>query len=118
MISVITDENYEREVTQSNLPCIIEFTAGWCTMCDALRPTFEALAERFASEAKFCVTNIDEERGLRIKFAVASLPTVAFVSNGKKTVLTDELTTEKILGERIRFMLDGGTAPNTTPLKR
>lgn len=117
MIHEITDDNFEAEVARSPLPCVIEFTANWCTMCDAMAPTFAALDARFDGQVKFCMVNTDEQKGLRIKFAVASMPYIVYVSDGEKTPLFDEIVTQERLEERIHFMLDGGEAPTTTPLR-
>ena len=116
MIHEITDDTFEAEVANSPIPCVIEFTAGWCTFCDAMIPTFEQMTEAFGNSVKFCVVNTDENKKLRIKFAVAAYPYIVFVADGMKTPLFDEMVTADRLEERIRFMLDGGQAPTTRPL--
>ena len=116
MICDITNENFEEEVVQSSVPCVIEFTAGWCTFCDDMVPVFESLSETFGDKVKFCIVNIDEQKDLRIKFAVAAVPYIVLVSDGMKTPLFDQIVTAERLEERIRFVLDGGNAPTTRPL--
>ncbi len=116
MIHEITDDTFTEAVEKSPLPCIIQFTAGWCTFCDEMVPTMESLSETFEGRVKFCLVNIDEQRGLRIKFAVAALPYIVFVDQGMKTPLFDAITTEERLEERINYMLEGNEAPGTTPL--
>ena len=116
MIYEITSENFDAEVAQSDVPCVIEFTAGWCTMCDAMAPTFEELSETFDGSVKFCLINIDEQKALRIKFAVAAIPYIVYVADGMKTPLFDEIVPADKLEERIRFVLGGGQAPTTRPL--
>ena len=116
MVYEITDETFEAEVANSDVPCVIEFTAGWCTMCDTMAPTFDQLSETFGDEVKFCLANIDEQKRLRIKFAVAAVPYIVLVANGMKTPLFDEVVTASRLEERIRFVLEGGNAPTTRPL--
>ena len=116
MVQEITDENFDEEVVASPVPCIIEFTAGWCTFCDEMVPVFEQLSETFGDDVKFCIVNTDENKKLRIKFAVAAYPYIVYVANGMKTPLFDELVSADRLEERIRFVLEGGTAPTTRPL--
>ena len=65
MVYEITDESFEAEVANCDKPCVIEFTAGWCTMCDEMVPTFEELAEQYGDEVKFCIVNTDEQKKLR-----------------------------------------------------
>ena len=116
MIHVITDDNFEAEVVNSPVPCVIEFTAGWCTLCKKMVPMLEELSEKFGDSVKFCTVDTDVEKGLRIKFAVAALPYIVYIADGMKTPLFDELVTVDRLEERIRFVLDGGAAPTTRPL--
>ena len=116
MIYEVTEETFEQEVVNSPVPCLIEFTAGWCTFCDSMMPTLELLDERFGGKVKFCLINLDENKKLRIKFAVAAVPYLVFVADGMQTPLFDEIVTAERLEERIHFVLDGGTAPTTRPL--
>ncbi len=116
MIREITEENFTEEVADSPIPCVIEFTAGWCTYCDEMVPAFERLSEKFDGAVKFCLVNIDEQRGLRIKFAVAALPYIVYIQDGMKTPLFDAIVSEDRLEERITHMLEGKDAPGTTPL--
>ncbi len=116
MVFNISDETFEEEVAQSTIPCVIAFTAGWCTYCDEMAPALEALSHTFEGRVKFCLVNIDEQRALRIKFAVAALPYIVYVAHGQKTPLFDAIVSEQRLEERIRFMLEGNDAPGTTPL--
>ncbi len=116
MVHEITDETFEAEVASSPIPCIIEFTAGWCTMCDEMIPVFEELSEQYGSDVKFCIVNTDEQKKLRIKFAVAAYPYIVYVHDGMKTPLFDEFVSGARLKERIDFVLNGGNAPTTRPL--
>ena len=118
MVHEITDANFEAEVLECGKPCVIEFTAGWCTMCDEMVPVFEELSEHYGDDVKFCVVNTDLQKGLRIAFAVAAFPYVVLVRDGMQTPLFDELVSAGRLQERIDFVLGGGQAPTTRPLAR
>ena len=85
-------------------------------MCDEMIPTFEELSNAYDDRVKFCIVNTDEQKGLRIKFAVAAYPYIVMVHDGMKTPLFDEAVSAERLRERIDFMLEGGKAPTTRPL--
>ncbi len=116
MLHEITDATFEQEVAASDMPCVILFTAGWCTFCDEMAPVLEELSEQLDGQVKCCIVNIDEQKALRIEFAVAALPYIVWVQNGMKSPLFDCIVPAAKLEERIRFMLEGGEAPNSRPL--
>jgi len=116
MIHEITDENFEAEVAQSTVPCVIEFTGSWCPLCSKMVPVLEQLSEHYGDAIKFCTVNTDHEKALRIRFAVAAMPYVVYIADGMKTPLFDEFVTYERLQERIDFVLAGGQAPTTRPL--
>ena len=117
MIYTVTDDNFETEVLEAALPCVIEFSAEWCVLCKDMAPVFEQVSEDLSNDAKFCSVDTGKNRQLGIKFAVGSLPYVVYVADGKVTPLFDELVSADKLRERVQFMLDGGEAPTTRALR-
>ena len=117
MLTELTDDNFELEVLNSDVPCVILFTAGWCTFCDTMVPKIENLSSLYDDEVKFCVANIDQQKGLRITFVVGALPYVVFVRDGAQIPLFDETVSEERLDERIRSVLNGGDIPEARPIK-
>lgn len=117
MIYDINDDNFQAEVADSDKPCIIFFTAGFCTCCDDMYPRFESLADKYADACKFCVVNVDQSRGLRIKFVVACTPYIVMVKDRMVTPLFDMIVPTEQLDERISYALGGGECPVCRPLR-
>ncbi len=116
MLHEVTDDAFQAEVVESDVPCVIEFTAGWCTMCDSMAPAFEELSEQYGGKLKFCIVNIEQSKRLYVRFAVAAVPYIVLVHDGKQTPLFDELVGVDLLRERIDYVLGGNPAPTTRPL--
>ena len=108
MIHEITDENFESEVMDAGMPCVIEFTSDWCVLCKDMTPAFEKVAGELGDKVKFCSVDTGKQRKLGITFAVGSLPYVVYVANG-------EMSADR-LRERVQFMLDGGEVATTRPV--
>ena len=72
----ITESNFEDEVTNSDLPVIVDLWAPWCGPCKALSPVLEKLAEEFDGQVKVGKINIDDEPQLAQAFPARSIPMV------------------------------------------
>ena len=116
MVYEITDENFQQEVLESEKPCVILFTASWCTWCPEMHKRMEEAAADLGAEAKFCTIDTDTQKRLRISFAVGTLPFIVLVRNGMRAPLFDEIVTTDRLEERIRYALDSGKLPIEVPV--
>ena len=117
MVMDVTDDSFEQDVLGSDIPCVILFTASWCTWCDEMLERMAEASDAFEGEARFCTVDTDEQRKLRIAFAVGTLPYIVLVRDGMRVPLFDEIVTTDRLVERVRYMLDGGKAPLETPVR-
>ncbi|HPG92415.1 MAG TPA: thioredoxin [Clostridia bacterium] len=79
---VITNENFDKEVLQSEKTVLIDFYADWCGPCKMLAPIVEKVAEE-REDVKICKVNVDNERQLAMNFDVMSIPTVVVIKQGK-----------------------------------
>lgn len=98
---IVNKENFEKEVLQSEMPCVVDLWGPQCGPCLALMPDVEKLAESFEGRIKFCKLNVAENRRLVISLRVMAVPTFLFYKGGENIVrLTgDSVSIEKIKEE-------------------
>lgn len=77
----ITKSNFEKEVTESKIPVLLDFYADWCGPCRIVSPIVEEIASE-SSNYKVGKINVDDEQLLAQKFGVMSIPTLIVMKNG------------------------------------
>ncbi len=79
----ITDDNFERTVTQSTVPVLVDFWAAWCAPCRAMAPHVDALAEAYDGQVRFGKLDADAHQDTVARLDVRSLPTFLIFKQGK-----------------------------------
>lgn len=95
---ILTEQNFDAEVLQAELPVLIDFWAPWCGPCRMLAPAVAQIAEEYAGKAKVCKVNVDEAPELARRFGIMSIPTVLVFKDGQLT--------EKLVGLRPKAELE------------
>lgn len=83
-----TDETFEAEVLNSELPVLIDFWAVWCGPCKMIAPIVEELADEYEGRVKIGKLDVDENQQTAIKYGVRSIPTLLILKGG---VLVDTI---------------------------
>lgn len=87
---VVTEENFEAEVLNSDVPVLVDFWATWCGPCLAMAPLVDAVAEKYEGKAKVVKIDVDANRAIAGQFGVRSIPTFAVFKGGE--------VVEKVIG--------------------
>ncbi len=80
---ILTKENFEAEVLNSDIPVLVDFWASWCGPCMMLSPLVAELSEELEGKVKVGKVNVDEQNELAYQYRVASIPTLLLFENGK-----------------------------------
>ena len=79
----VTDDNFQNEVLESDVPVLIDFWAAWCGPCRMIAPIVEELSDEYAGRAKVCKLDVDSEQKTAAEFGVRSIPTLLIIVEGK-----------------------------------
>jgi thioredoxin 1 len=79
----VTEDTFEKEVLQSDLPVLVDFWATWCPPCRAIAPTIEALAKDYKGRLKVGKVDIEEQAEIAQRYEVQSIPTLMLFKDGK-----------------------------------
>ena len=79
----IMDNMFKTEVSESNIPVMVDFWAPWCGPCKMVAPVMEELSTQYSGKVKFVKVNVDENPIVSNQYAISSIPTVMLFKEGK-----------------------------------
>jgi thioredoxin 1 len=86
----LNDLTFEQIIENSSAPVLIDFGAGWCPSCRAMKPMLDTLAHELNGSALIASVDVDKNPVVTAKFGIRNLPTFILFKNG--------IVTEKIVG--------------------
>lgn len=82
-IVTLSQDNFEKEINQSNVPVLVDFWAEWCGPCKMIAPALDELADEFAGKAKIAKLNVDDNQELAMNYRVSSIPMFLLFKGGQ-----------------------------------
>lgn len=81
-ITYIKENEFQKEVLESEKPVLLDFFATWCGPCQMLGQALEELGAEH-DEFKIVKVDIDENRELTRQWQVSTVPSVFFIKDGQ-----------------------------------
>ena len=79
----VSDESFESEIINSDIPSMVDFWAEWCGPCKKVGPVVEELAGEYAGKIKIAKMDVDHNRQTPAKFGIRNIPTLILFKGGE-----------------------------------
>jgi thioredoxin 1 len=82
-VTAVSDDTFEADVLEADVPVMVDFWAEWCGPCRMLSPVVDEMAELYQGRLKVVKMNVDENSTVPQKFGIRGIPTLMVFKEGQ-----------------------------------
>jgi len=101
----ITDDSFDTEIMNGELPAVVDFWAEWCGPCKMIAPVMEELASAYKGKIKIAKMDVDKNRKTPAKFGIRNIPTLILFKGGEVVNTIVGAQSKKSLEEEMKKLL-------------
>ena len=79
----VTDDTFDAEVRQSDIPVVVDFWAEWCGPCKQIGPALEEISTEMDGKVKIVKVNVDENPNAPAQMGVRGIPALFMFKDGE-----------------------------------
>jgi thioredoxin 2 len=77
-------DNFQRHITQSDVPVVVDFWAPWCGPCLMMAPQYEEAARELEPRTRLAKLNTEAVPELAGQFGIRGIPTLIMFKGGRE----------------------------------
>ena len=80
----VTDQDFERTVTGSSVPVLVDFYADWCGPCKVMAPILDDFARTHLGDVLVLKLDTEANPATPAHFGIRGIPTLIVFENGRE----------------------------------
>ena len=78
----ISDDSFNSEVIQSEIPVVVDFWAAWCGPCKMIAPILDEIASEYDGKLKVAKVDVDSNTRVASQYKIMSIPSLLVFKDG------------------------------------
>ena len=79
----VTLDNYQKEISKSEKPVLLDFYADWCMPCKVVAEELKLAASEY-DRVKFCKMDAEACADIAMIYGIISVPVLVLIKDGKE----------------------------------
>ncbi|MGB1425182.1 MAG: thioredoxin [Paracoccaceae bacterium] len=79
----VTDDTFDAEVKNSDIPVVVDFWAEWCGPCKQIGPALEELSNEMEGQIKIVKVDVDNNPNSPAAMGVRDIPALFIFKDGQ-----------------------------------
>ena len=80
----LSSSTFERHISGSDIPVVVDFWAAWCGPCKMMAPAFAQAAAQMEPRVRLAKLNTEQAPAIAQQFKIMSIPTLAIFRGGRE----------------------------------
>lgn len=79
----VTDDTFDAEVKNSDIPVVVDFWAEWCGPCKQIGPALEEISSEMGGKVKIAKVDVDSNPNTAMSLGIRGIPALFIFKDGE-----------------------------------